>query len=463
MSNQELNELFLIVAEDKNGKWLRKDAGGIKRYLNDAYKNVRDNYRGVREKLNPGRWISEKVFSGFAEQMENLREVDDQIQNWTHDLDNCLDKAEQAKSEGRPLDVVFWLSQINNRLNLVSNKSKELHNLQDDDLAEFYSDSEHGVQDDYFTSGEGKLVEAGLLDGLGRKITNWKMQQMYRKKLDAQNKAIDKLLSFATSLVDKVENRLGIMSVARGKGDIARYMAAISDISTSQAVFEKTFRGIYASHFSKLTEALKRREVQLKEESAQEPTQEKIPETMNEQIPVTVDDAVPATMNQAPSPEAFEQFKTPEQSSTTESKFDMYPEQPVTNPGSQGVSPLKDEYDPSLILDVSPQYSETPSGEVQGPIQEIPVEVSKPKAVKTKTKKKTEDAPPATSRSGEVDQMINKKNHLMFYKQLEKAAKQENPHLLAMMMSKYSEMIEEIDPETSDELLTLAETIVSNV
>lgn len=381
--------------------------------------------------------------------MDNLREVDDQIQNWTHDLDNCLEKAEEAKKEGRPLDVIFWLSQINNRLNLVANKSKELHNIQDEDLAEFYGKSEYGVQEDYFTSGEGKLVEAGLLDGLGRRITNWKMQQVYRKKLDAQNKAIDKLLRLASALVDKTENRLAVMSAARAKGDIARYMAAISDISISQATFEKTFRGIYAAQFSSLTEILKKREQQLQQESVQDqvqeqvqaPTQEKIPETVNEPIPMTVDEPVPMTvdepvskaveapktMNEGPIPEAFDQ------------SFEA-PEQPATQPGSMGVSPL--------VVDVSPQYSETPI-----------VEVEKPKA-KGKKKSKEEEQP-ATQRSSEVEKMINKKNHLMFYKQLEKAAKQENPHLLAMMLSKYSEMIEVADPEVSDELLTLAETIVN--
>ena len=53
-----------------------------------------------------------------------------------------------------------------------------------EDLTEFYSKQNHTYDDnDYFTNGEGRLVQAGLLDSLERKVTNWKMQQMYKDKI----------------------------------------------------------------------------------------------------------------------------------------------------------------------------------------------------------------------------------------------------------------------------------------
>ena len=78
MSNTE--EIFtIIVAEGPNKQWIRKDAGKIKRFINDLGKDIRDVGRGVRETISPLRWISEKTFSGYGQQMEALREVDDQI------------------------------------------------------------------------------------------------------------------------------------------------------------------------------------------------------------------------------------------------------------------------------------------------------------------------------------------------------------------------------------------------
>lgn len=456
----ETENLVLIVAEKKGGQWIRKDAGKIRRLLNDTYKGVRDTGRDLRESVSPMRWISEKVFSGFGEQMEALREVDDQIQNWTHDLDNCLDRAEDAKKQGKILDVVFWLSQINNRLGLVSSKGKELSNLHEKDLAEFYGQTDHGVQEDYFTSGEGKIVEAGIIDGLGRRITNWKMQQMYRKRLADQNRAVKQLLSSATMLVNKVENRLAIMSKARANGDIARYMAAITDISKQQAQFEAFFRQQFDAHFSQLVEALKRREKEIAENQAQgvPPTVDMVPET--EDMPQDPPEAPPPIPQTIPA----EPYFAPESDALSTPTPQPQPQVPAESNGPAGMR------DPVLV-DMN-QESEPTGGEMFGPAETIDVnqkmleDKSQPAPqpapqAKQKGKGKKKEDKAITMRSAEFDMILLKKSHSDFYRELNKAASLENPVLLAQMMSKYSEQIEDLDPETSDELLTLAEAILN--
>lgn len=450
--------LVLIVAEEKGGEWIRKDAGKIRRLLNNTYKGVRDIGRDVREGVSPMRWISEKVFSGFGEQMEALREVDDQIQNWTHDLDNCLDRAEDAKKQGKLLDVIFWLSQINNRLGLVSAKGKELAGLHEKDLAEFYSETDHGVQDNYFTSGEGKIVEAGIIDGLGRKITNWKMQQMYRKRLADQNRAVKQLIASATMLVNKVENRLAVMSKARANGDIARYMAAITDISKQQAQFEAFFRQQFDAYFSQLVEVLKRREKEIAESQEEKvpPTVDMVPETVN-MVPETVN-MRPEETGITPMPQTVpgEPYFAPDSDAA-----------PTPQPPAESNGPVATR-DPVLV-DMT-QESEPTGGEMFGPAETIDVNQKMledkaqpapqaPARPKGKNKKKEDKA--ITMRSAEFDMILLKKSHSDFYKELNKAASLENPVLLAQMMSKYSEQIEDLDPETSDELLTLAEAILN--
>jgi methyl coenzyme M reductase subunit C-like uncharacterized protein (methanogenesis marker protein 7) len=61
----------------------------------------------------------------------------------------------------------------------------------------------------------------------------------------------------------------------------------------------------------------------------------------------------------------------------------------------------------------------------------------------------------------QIDQMIIKMNHARFYDELKKASTKNDPYLLAAMMLKYSEMIDEIDPQTSLELLSVAEGILN--
>lgn len=588
MSFEDTDSLILIVAEKQGGPWVRKDAGAIRRTLNDAYKSVRDVGRGMR--MSPSRWVSERVFSGFGEKMDQLREVDSQIEMWTRDLDNCLDRALDADKVGRPLDVIFWLSQINNRLGLVAAKHKELDDVHEKDLAEFYGESENSYEDhDYFTGGEGKLVQAGIMDDLGRRVTNWKMERMYKDKIAKRKKSIEKLMREAKTLVSKVDMRLGMMSKARSSGDIARYMAALSDVAKMQQGFEKVFKTEFTANFSSLVDVLKRREKEIAAEEAkkapalEQATEQKknfgppSPEAAskdnyvapNEDAVETIRGLKHPRMNPSEDP-ATNRMVMRQQDEFSEPSvpnfMDQWGEQlgqfnqpagPVDNDGNlggmmdssqQGSSPTTMRSEREKAWDAWNAAAPTEAPAFQGPIQEVPVEIAparKPRSrvledvsirpevsgyvspasepapeatptmvppppqpaaapaakgkgkTKSKPKAETEELQPLQSllsgiippepdpylkpgvippqaqvlpkkppqkrpqKDAGLESLLLKKSHVEFYGELEKAAKLEDPYLLAMMLSKYSEQIDERDPETSEELLTLAEVIIN--
>lgn len=568
MSNEKTDSLILIVAEEKGGRWVRKDAGEVRRTLNDAYKSVRDVGRGMR--ASPVRWISEKVFSGFGEKMKELREVDDQIKLWTDDLDNCLDRAKEAQKAGRMPDAIFWISQINNRLQLTGDGYQTLNKSHELDLTEFHGGFEKDDEgyrkykyddDDYLTGGEGRIVQAGLMDDLGRKITNWKMKQMYKEKIQQRERALEILMTQSTLLVDKVERRLAEMSAARSNGDIPRYMASLNGIAQSQRNFEKLFRKEFDANFKSLITAIKNREAELAHQQKLQQTKEQFDKNFQ-----PLDDMLKKHKPELEKWEKSEQnkaehaFREEQTGSNNESGImsqwgdqlgqlkgppidnggnlggmvdstypesarsmpserapavqqdsnqprpgfempgavapEMAPAREIGEPTTQGVrylfpdAPAESQGPmahraPSSMLPAPNNgevaYPGTPPQEFEGPIHQFDVNVPKAapppaparraRAPKKKEPEKTVVSPqlnlsepdegPQTQRSAAMQALLLKKSHLEFYGQLEKAAKLEDPYLLAAMLSKYSEQVEQQDPDTSDELLTLAETIIN--
>src|SRR3990167_4131657 len=260
------NSLMIFVSAGPNNVWIKKDAGKVRRFFNEVGKGITDVGRGVRENVAPVRWMSEKLFSGFGAQMEQLREVDEQINRWTRDLDNALDHAKDARKQGRYLDVFFWLNQINNRLRLAGEAAKDFIDVNQEQFDEFFGKTRHGLQPDYF----GKLPEedildpnqsfsetiaavvrdelvknAGVFQDLGERITTWKAERMYKKRLQEMKRAMDSLLGEASRTVGFIDAMLSRMSKARANGDISTYLEALSKVSLQQQKFEKQVRTVY--------------------------------------------------------------------------------------------------------------------------------------------------------------------------------------------------------------------------
>lgn len=458
------NSLFILVSEGPDKDWIRKDAGPITSWWSRPSRLERSK-RWVSENLSPGRWIAEKVSPEFAEQMDVLRSVHEQVENWTKDLSNALDKAQDARKLGKPLDSIFWLGQINNRLKLVADEKTKLQDVQDKHLEEYFQTHEENIPDDYFETGKHKIVEAGMLDDLGRQLTTWKFQRAHRNRLKEQDVALKKLLGLAKAAVGRTYALLKDMSVALGTGDIAHYLQSLEKVGKQQASFEAEFRSIYDRYFAAMVERIRakkkeeaERAKKIKEDAEQrerDRLQQMQPQSSGDpSIPVTFDDGTPSVPTvpslDLPAAQPPQTSKSPEPSKPPQSSVVI----DVSSPSSQDL--------PMSKMPVSKPPETQPSTE-RKLFEESPA--GREAEWERRMKKKKVDEPPPTTRSKastEMEQMILKMNHAKFQQELEKAAAAgKDPYFLAAMMLKYSEAIDEVDPQKSLELLSIAEGILN--
>lgn len=426
-----LNEipLYIIVTEGLDKPWIKKDAGPITRWWKRPSRMQRSR-RWVSENLAPGRWIAEQVSPEYSQQMDVLREVHNQVENWTKDLSNALDRAQDARKLGKPLDAIFWLGQINNRLKLVADEKNKLQDVQEKHLERYFEEHEEGIPEDYFETGSHKIVEAGVLDDLGRQMTTWKFQRAHRLRLREQDLALKKLLDLAKTTVNRTYTFLREMSKALGSGDISHYLILLNKVGEQQSKFETEFRVVYDRYFASIVSKIKEKDktekervVKIKEEAEQR-ERERLEREKN--IPASTSLPITAPMTAPPVPEP-----------TISEQATTIPLAPIPLPSS-------------TILDLS-----SPSS------QDLPAVSSEPSTI-IEAEPLTELSP-STVRSAmtELQRIIIKTNHEKFYKELEKSAIQQDPYLLAAMMLKYSEMIDELDPQKSLELLAIAEGILN--
>lgn len=447
------NSLMIFVSAGPDGLWIQKDAGTVTRTLNEFKKKRQDLKRWRKEHVAPMRWMSEKLFGGFGEQMEKLRETDDEIRKWTRDLDNVLDHARDARKQGRYLDVLFWLNQINGRLQIAIERGRELADISDRQIDEFFSKTRHGLQPDYMTSvkpedildpnqkfedviaetlGQSLVAQGGVISDLGRELTTWKMNRAYAKRVAELKRGIEHLFNIAKSTVGHIDALMQHMMSARGKGDIAGYLDGLKRVSLVQSKFEKQFKATYENKgFKEMVTRMQARQAEHNKET-------KVPETVKdfELAPTTIP-AAPLSLVQPP----------PTQSDPVAQPAQSVPQPPMVTPevmrkNVQAVPPASVSPEQrKVLLDVSPEgednmYSSEPKLDPANPAEA-------PSTIRSRAKT-------------ELETIMIKAKHQKFFEELKKES---NPYLIAAMLLKYSEMIDDSDPQKSLELISIAEGI----
>lgn len=469
------NSLFILVCEGPGKDWIKKDAGPITRWWKSP--GVKDKTKRWLKETSPTRWVAEQASPDYSTHMNTLREVDDQIKAWSDDLSSALDRAEESKKVGKPLDAIFWLGQINTRLKLISGKKKELEELEGDYLEKYFGEYDQPVsEENYFSGGENKLVQAGLLDYVGRRITTRKFEQAHKKRLQEARLALIKLLNLAKVAVGRTQSMLKEMSSARGSGDISRYIQLLEKVGEQQSKFETEFRAIYDRQFAQMVAKIKQRQMEEKERSG------KITEEANQREKERMQQSglIPTEPSQVAEPAPFSDMPThriPRADLPPLAGIDWDPPQesipiplvqkqitgPSLAPASKGlISEPPESSEPATTSQPAPSSRRSLIEDLSTPSsQELP----SPATLESEWEKRMKaKKPPETVRSQaktDMEKMIIKMNHAKFYKELEKSAAKNDPYLLAAMMLKYSEMIDEDDPQKSLELLSIAEGILN--
>lgn len=456
MSNE--NSLYILVSEGPDKPWIKKDAGPITRWWKRP-STMDKTKRWMSEHIAPGRWIGEQVSSEYSQQMDLLRDVHSQVEEWTKDLSNALDRAQDARKLGKPLDSIFWLGQINNRLKLVADEKSKLQDAQNKYLEQYFLEHEESIPDDYFETGKHRIVEAGVFDDLGRQLTTWKFQKAHKLRLKEQDAALKKLLGLAKTVVGRTYTSLKDMSSALGNGDISHYLQSLEKVSKQQGDFESEFRTIYNEHFAAMVERIKEKKKQETERAT------KIKEEADQREKERLQAAGLLPADPAAAPQTVPSASLPQPPPAIPSL--SVPAQPPPSSGSVVVD-LSAPSSQDLPISVPPKAPPVPKPFefVEDPEQrEIEWKrkkyKGKPEELAPETQPDTSRSPKATA-SSELEGMIIKLNHARFQEELKRtAAKSNDPYLLAAMMLKYSEMIDELDPQKSLELLAIAEGILN--
>jgi hypothetical protein len=94
----------------------------------------------LKEKFTPSgivRMFGEGFISEYSQKMSELRDIDNQIENWRKDLKVYLDRMESAYNSKRVLDFVSVVTAINKALRNISSQTSKVNVISEESLQEF--------------------------------------------------------------------------------------------------------------------------------------------------------------------------------------------------------------------------------------------------------------------------------------------------------------------------------------
>jgi hypothetical protein len=268
----------------------------------------------LRENLTPQGWrrsITEKLSPQFAEKMENLRHADESARDIALNLKPYLGQAHSAFKAGRFLDVAHWTSEINNAVKGIMRYGKNVVDLRDSELAEYYTRHEHADPnskyfEDSTEANDGMEITAGITDYLNRYLGT-SLEKTYWKRVKERKLAVQSLLKRTDLLVAVVLASLNKMGVARAKGNINDWIVELQRIGQVQIDYQKFAKGIFDKHLADLVELARSKQPVKKEvpvPAVVEPksTNHKIPdlEVEEENLPIPLNSKEPFPIMERP-------------------------------------------------------------------------------------------------------------------------------------------------------------------
>lgn len=246
------------------------------------------NKTWLRQKLDPRswvRWMGESLISDYAEKMEILREVDDNIAEWTEDLDSIVSQMKKALATSRLVDLAILLNKLNTKLKSVLIEGKKVEDVAEKALREYESEHELEIP-------EGLATQAGIWDDFKRK---WFQSRLELKNRKERNKALKEIINDADKTVKAVKLILSNMTSARVAGQIGKYIDEMKKIEKLQSNFQTKALNIYNKYLNSFVEEALNKKQQSPKEIVND-----VVEPSSDEIPVTHDDLVETTNVEIP-------------------------------------------------------------------------------------------------------------------------------------------------------------------
>lgn len=405
----------------------------------DALKSIaqrRSTWNSIKEKLNVPKNIAEYVSSEYGEQMKTIREVDKEMREIGKELNPVLKAARKSFKERRLLDVAHWVGIYNDKLRELTGLVVRLEELKGEHLDQFYTEMEDNSNPyrHYFNDPKAAelnqnldmLKTAGILDVFksDRERAAKLLEKMYASQLKKRLGDVSSLLNKAQATTDNILQQMGELDSARSSGNVSEYIKHLNKISTLHKGFENKFRQVYDEHFVPLIAKVKERE---QAESAARAKEEEDNRIKREEAKKQWE----AQQEKTPLPE-----QEPPQATVPDLEI---PKAPIVVPEPK---PAPTEFTAALPkideekMETKPELTVLPGG---GEVSAIP---TAKKTTKKQPKKKT-------SKDEFFDELMKTAN---------------DPILMARMMVKYSEELEEDgDVDSSMKLLVVAEEAFDNI
>lgn len=404
--------------------------------------------KGVWHKTNPfsrlKRYLSEGLISDYSEKMDLLRKVDDQISVWTDDLDHLVSGAEKSLKNSRLVDLALYLNQINQRLLNVEEGGKELKEVSEKALKEFEKERESDFDlEGVFSAGDGLESSAGLLDNWKRK---WLSEKLRGKTHKERNFALKNLVNYSRNTVKRVKEVLDDLSTARNNGEIGEYIERLGKISKIQKEFDATFRPVFTTYLKPLVDEVIAKEHEQKhlknivrEELDRKPDLGTLePEVGTHRTPMEEPKEMELPILHEPVVHA-----PPPELGTLD-----FPE----NHPTESAKPTKEV--PPTQPSHSELFPEITHKKHHSPIPKAQIYEDTPVAEPTEHQREIEEGMKSAS------SILQLRAHRNFVMELMKAAKQDDPYLLANMLISYAGKIEDSNLNQSLQLVALAEGII---
>jgi hypothetical protein len=231
MRNVDIDKLIVVQAGrwGKAGKWWHEKVPGL-----------------------PGsgyitRKFTEKFDPEFAEKMEVLREIDDDIYDWVQEVKEDLKNIRNYFSNHKLGAVAALLASIDSKFRRIEDHQHELDNMYENDLGEITE----GFDD--LRQWHEKAVKAGKTPDEIVKISGWledigkyfSREKMSRRERREKNNAIKGLIGLTDRVVGSIESYLSEMGSQRKSGEIGNYLDNLNKIISQQQKFQNQFMTVY--------------------------------------------------------------------------------------------------------------------------------------------------------------------------------------------------------------------------
>lgn len=428
-----------------------------------------------REYIDPRSWtrrMGEGLIGDYETKMEKLRKVDERIRQWTADFDGWISNVntsmKSALKSNRFIDLAILLADFNNKLKKISTAGRELKDLEESSFDEFDQGTHGYIDPSLFNDADDALLsQAGIFDDWRR---HWVAKKLETKKRIERRIALERVVSLAKIIVNKVNGYLDDMAKYRAFGDLGKYIDTIAKISKEQIIFEKTWKQVYKNYFQEMVE----KELAKQEESDRQSKQDQfaIPDEVIHQERTTLPgEPIPeATMPEPEAPRAI--ADTIPELPDLEAPVLPSPEKNISDVSVPTTSqePIPAQVVPvETVKQLNPKKKAPPARVIKGPedlnVAPQPLRQSKkktPKTPETTPAPSVEEPKPGENKTAfEVESALLKYQHLQFLGNLINHASMQDPSMIATLMLKYAEKIDELDPSASIALTKIATALLS--